>query len=75
MSRTHQQNDVVEGAPCAHRLHLSITQSICNCADCGEILPVFALRLKTSEDLIVQAQKQGILVTWPCIAGTAVADA
>lgn len=75
MSRTSSKQNESSAPTCAHRLHMAITQSICNCADCGELLPIFALRLKTSEDLIVEALRSGIIVSWPSIVGTAVADA
>lgn len=75
MSRTHQAHLFIpERAPCAHRLHFAIDSSICNCADCGQILPLYISGVALPENVVVEALKDGLIVTWP-MGGVGVADA
>lgn len=60
---------------CEHRLHVAIHQSICHCADCGEILPIFATDVAEAEDILAEAYASGLIVTWPAAGRVEVADA
>jgi hypothetical protein len=49
-------------------------QSVANCADCNELLPVFIKNIVDSEDIVRACWADGLLVTW-AVAGVGVADA
>jgi len=67
-------HSVPRTTPCEHRLHLSVMQSVANCADCNELLPVFIKNIVDSEDIVRACWADGLLVTW-AVAGVGVADA
>lgn len=79
VSQTHRVSVMSSAAEpatsCEHRLHVAVHQSICHCADCGEILPIFASDIAEAEDIIAEAYASGLVVTWPPAGRVEVADA